>query len=142
MEHVKNFYKNKKTLVTGGAGFIGSHLSEKLCSCEADVTVLDDLSFGFVSNLKNCLHKEGPYGPSENKINFVAGNITDIDTCLRATKEQEIVFHLAAMTSVPESIKNPQELLETYLENIILMVILLFMIQWLEWLKIFHFDIL
>ena len=99
MEHLKNFYKNKNVLVTGGAGFIGSHISEELCSYGANVTVLDDLSFGCISNLKN----------SVSKINFIAGSITDFDACLKATKEQAVIFHLAAMTSVPESVKHPQE---------------------------------
>ena len=97
MERLKSFYKNKNVLVTGGAGFIGSHLSENLCSHESNVTILDDLSFGCVSNLKNC------------SVNFMAGNITDFEICLKATKDKEIVFHLAAMTSVPESVKNPLE---------------------------------
>lgn len=90
-------FKNKKVLVTGGAGFIGSHLVDKLVELGADVTVLDNLSTGSLENLRK----------SQNKINFINGDITNYKVCINACENQEIIFHLAAMVSVPESIENP-----------------------------------
>jgi UDP-glucose 4-epimerase len=97
LHDLKNFYKNKNVLVTGGAGFIGSHIAEKLCQYQANVTVLDDLSTGSIKNLESFCHK----------INFLAHDITSFKKCLKATKKQDIVFHTAAFVSVPESIKHP-----------------------------------
>ena len=91
---MKTYYKNLKILVTGGAGFIGSHISEKLISLGAKVTVLDNLSTGSLKNIKN-------------DVNFIHGDISDIDTCLSATKNQDLVFHLAAFISVPLSLQDP-----------------------------------
>lgn len=96
MKNLEN-YKNKKVLVTGGAGFIGSHLVDKLVKIKADVTVIDNLSTGNLNNLENSLFK----------INFFKGDITNLEDCISATKNIECVFHLAAKTSVPESEKDP-----------------------------------
>jgi len=95
---VKNFYKDTPVLVTGGAGFIGSHIAHKLIALGAHVTVLDDLSSGNLENLNDIQHK----------ITFLHASITDFDTCLQATMNRRIIFHLAAFISVPESIENPQ----------------------------------
>lgn len=97
MKHLQSFYGDKQVLVTGGAGFIGSHLTQALCSYGANVTVLDDLSTGSLENLGEC----------EDKIRFLAGDITSFKDCLKATKNQDIVFHTAAFVSVPESVKYP-----------------------------------
>ena len=93
------FYKNLPVLVTGGAGFIGSHLVENLVALGADVTVLDNLSTGKPENIKNL----------KQKIKFINGDIRDLKTCFDATKNKKIIFHLAAFVSVPESMNNPQE---------------------------------
>jgi len=98
-----DFYAKKKVLVTGGAGFIGSHLIEKLVMLGADVTVLDNLSTGNLENLENV----------QNKIKFINGDIEKLETCLEATKNQEIIFHLAAFISVPGSMANPQACMNT-----------------------------
>ena len=97
MEHSKNFYKDKKILVTGGAGFIGSHLVEKLVALEAKVTILDNFSTGKLAHL----HKVLPY------ITVLFSDIRAPFSCYKATMNQDIVFHLASFVSVPESIKNP-----------------------------------
>lgn len=99
MELLKEFYCNKKVVVTGGAGFIGSYLTEQLVSLGAHVTVLDDLSTGNINNIDAVVYK----------INFLRGSITDLETCLAATKNCSIIFHCAALVSVPESIENPQK---------------------------------
>lgn len=97
MENVKSFYRGKKVLVTGGAGFIGSHIAQRLCSYEAEVTILDDLSSGSLTNICEFAHG----------INFIAGSITNYKACIKATKKQDIVFHTAAFISVPLSLKHP-----------------------------------
>ena len=97
MDFLQKFYQNKNVLVTGGAGFIGSHIAEKLCSYKANVTILDDLSTGTLINISTFC----------SKINFLAKDITSYKDCLKATKKQDIVFHTAAFTSVPQSVKHP-----------------------------------
>lgn len=104
---MKNFYKNKDVLVTGGAGFIGSHLTEKLIELEANVTVLDNLSTGNLQNLINV----------KDKINFIHGDIKDLESCITASKDIDIMFHLAAFISVPGSMANPQECMKTNVDG-------------------------
>ena len=94
----KVFYQDTPVLVTGGCGFIGSHLAELLVSYGARVTVLDDLSTGFEKNIESI----------QNKTTFIKGSITDHATCLKATEGKKIIFHLAAATSVPDSIERPE----------------------------------
>lgn len=91
--------KNKKILVTGGAGFIGSNLCEYLLNCGADVTCLDNLSTGFRHNIEEFLDSPN--------FNFIQGDIRDLETCQKACKNQEFVLHQAALGSVPRSIKDP-----------------------------------
>jgi nucleoside-diphosphate-sugar epimerase len=90
-------FKSKKVLVTGGAGFIGSHLVDALVAADCDVTVLDDLSTGHFSNLRHI----------ENRITFYKGDIRDQDILVKATKECNIIFHQAAVVSVPQTVDNP-----------------------------------
>lgn len=97
MKKLKDFYNNLSVLVTGGAGFIGSHLAEKLVELGAKVTIIDNLSTGKITNLENI----------KQKLQFIQGDITDLKTCIKVTQNQKIIFHLAAFVSVPESIKNP-----------------------------------
>jgi nucleoside-diphosphate-sugar epimerase len=84
-------------LVTGGAGFIGSHIVERLVQSGADVTVLDDLSTGRRENLRNV----------RDRIRFVRGNVARLDACRRAMQGVDYVFHHAAVTSVPRSTHTP-----------------------------------
>lgn len=93
----ENEYKNLPILVTGGCGFIGSHLVEKLLALGAHVTVIDDLSTGTLANIHN----------TQNNITFINASITDFDACLAAVKNQKIIFHLAAMISVADSVEDP-----------------------------------
>lgn len=82
-------------IVTGGAGFIGSRLVKKLHDRGDSVTVVDNLSTGRVGNLEG------------TPVNLVQGDVRDRSLMQKQLKDQEIVFHLAAMISVPESIKDP-----------------------------------
>jgi UDP-glucose 4-epimerase len=89
--------KGARCAVTGGAGFIGGHLSEALASLGAEVTVIDDLSSGS-ANLAAKL-----------PARFVKGTITDSACLAEVFKDVSCVFHLAAMPSVPRSLKQPME---------------------------------
>src|SRR6266513_2125072 len=84
-------------LVTGGAGFIGSHLVERLLVDHHDVTVLDDFSTGRRENL----------APFLDRIRLVEGTITEPATCRRAAEHAEFVLHEAALGSVPRSVIDP-----------------------------------
>ena len=87
----------KSALVTGGAGFIGSHMVDMLVSEGCKVTVLDNLSSGNYLNLK---HIEG-------QISFYEDDIRNQEALNAAAKGCEVIFHLAAVVSVPQSIENP-----------------------------------
>ncbi len=87
-------------LITGGAGFIGSHLVEYLLHHEASrVVVLDNLATGFRENLANF---EGQQG-----FEFIEGDIRDLADCQKACEGIDIVLHQAALGSVPRSIQDP-----------------------------------
>ena len=89
-----------RVLVTGGAGFIGSHLVNALLAKGDAVTVLDNLSNGSMDNLKN--HTNNP------AFRFIQGDIRDAKTVENAVVGVDAVIHEAAMISVPLSIKNPK----------------------------------
>jgi nucleoside-diphosphate-sugar epimerase len=86
-------------LVTGGAGFIGSNITDELIRRGHEVVVLDDLSTGKEANLKGV----------RNKIDFRTGSITDLKTVQSACRGMDYVVHLAARTSVPKSVVDPIE---------------------------------
>jgi nucleoside-diphosphate-sugar epimerase len=93
----KNEYKILKILVTGGAGFIGSHLVDALVNQGHKIIVLDNLSSGKLANLMNI----------ENRIEFVAGDIRDLDLLVRIVNGCDLVYHMAAMVSVDQTVKEP-----------------------------------
>ncbi|MCH8889995.1 MAG: SDR family oxidoreductase [Myxococcales bacterium] len=84
-------------LVTGGAGFIGGHLVEGLLRAGWSVRVIDDLSTGSERNLAHAM----------DRIEFTRGNICDADALERVMGGVEVVFHQAAMASVPRSVAMP-----------------------------------
>ena len=84
-------------LVTGGAGFIGSHLVDALLARGARVAVLDDLSTGLESNLEHC----------RDRVDLIRGDLRDLSTCRKACRGRALVFHLAARGSVPRSLEQP-----------------------------------
>lgn len=92
-------------LVTGGAGFIGSHLVSAALQRGAHVTVLDDLSTG---NLDNLAHLQG-----KPALRFVQGSILNRELVNELCQNVDSVFHFAAKISVPESIKDPVNYVET-----------------------------
>jgi len=91
------FFGGARVLITGGAGFIGSHLAEALASLGASVIVLDDLSGGTRENLAS-------FGPVE----FVHGSILDRDLLNHCTRGCRWVLHQAALGSVPRSVEQPR----------------------------------
>jgi nucleoside-diphosphate-sugar epimerase len=86
-----------KYLVTGGAGFIGSHVAETLVERGDEVRVLDNLSTGKLENLAGFLPR----------IEFLEGDIRDLETCRRAVEGVQAVFHEAALASVVRSVADP-----------------------------------
>lgn len=95
----------RRWLVTGGAGFIGSHLVECLLNTGQEVVTLDNLSTGHMDNL---LEVEAIVGPEAwFRHRFIEGDITCFDTCLNACENIDIVLHQAALGSVPRSIQDP-----------------------------------
>lgn len=93
------FDKKSKFLITGCAGFIGSNLAEYLLKQGHFVRGLDNMSNGLESNLT--ILREYP------TFEFIQGDITDLDTCILATKDIDYVSHQAAWGSVPRSIEMP-----------------------------------
>ena len=88
-----------KYVVTGGAGFIGSHISKKLVERGDIVTVIDNMNTGKEKNLESVI----------DKINFVKGDILDTELLEGITKDVDGVFHQAALASVQDSFDEPDE---------------------------------
>ena len=91
--------ENKKILVTGGAGFIGSNIIEYLLPKKNKITCLDNLITGKKENIEIFLDNPN--------FKFIEGDITNIDDCDRACKGNDLILHQAALGSVPRSIENP-----------------------------------
>lgn len=88
---------DKLCLVTGGAGFIGSHLVDALVERGSRVRVLDDFSTGLRGNISHHC----------SRIELVEGSITDAATVANAVQGCQVIFHLGALASVARSIENP-----------------------------------
>lgn len=91
--------KNKNVLVTGGAGFIGSNLADELIRQGSRVRIIDNLSTGFRENLDEI----------SGDFEFIEGDLNDADLLAKALQDIEIVFHQAALPSVPRSVADPVE---------------------------------
>jgi UDP-glucose 4-epimerase len=96
-----NQLKGTRIFVTGGAGFIGSHLCKKLSDSTSNLTIYDNLSTGKIENVKHL-----------PKVHFVKGDILDLKK-LRSQEKADLIFHLAAQVVVPYSMENPIEDFET-----------------------------
>jgi nucleoside-diphosphate-sugar epimerase len=95
---LETVYRGCPVCVTGGAGFIGSHLCEALVTLGAEVSIIDDLSTGSEENLQ-AIHE---------RVRFVHGSILDPAALIQAAGDARIIFHQAAATSVPASVEQPQ----------------------------------
>jgi UDP-glucose 4-epimerase len=93
--------KGKKVLVTGGAGFVGYHLCNKLQNLTDDLTIYDNLSSGKIENVNDV-----------SKAQFVKGDILDLKGLFDLPK-QDLIYHLAAQVVVPYSMENPMIDFET-----------------------------
>jgi len=102
------FWTGKRVLVTGGAGFIGSHLVDELLQKDAEVRVVDDLSRGSLGNIEQC----------RNRIEFVKRDLTNGKTAIEVTEDCDICFHLAAVVGgVKYMTTHPTEIYRTMLIN-------------------------
>ena len=91
--------EEKKVVVTGGAGFIGSHIAEDLIRRGCHVVVLDDLSTGKLSNIDHL---------PKDDLEFVTGSVTDLGLLSSLLRDVAVVFHEAAIASVTRSLEEPE----------------------------------
>lgn len=94
-----NKLSGKKVLITGGAGFIGSNLCESFLDSGNTVVCYDNLSTGAISNIAHL--------NSNSAFSFIEGDIRDLDACISAVSDVDIILHQAALGSVPRSINDP-----------------------------------
>jgi UDP-glucose 4-epimerase len=97
------------SLVTGGAGFIGSHIVDKFILNNAEVKVLDNLSTGSVSNLSQCINNK--------KFYFIRGDLNHCEYLTKALQEVRTIFHIAAHPEVRTGINNPRIAYEENIRN-------------------------
>lgn len=91
--------KSLRVLVTGGAGFIGSHMIDRLVKDGYDVRAIDNLSTSSQDNIQRLLNAD--------KVDFVKGDICDVSQVTKSVEGVDVVIHFAAVTSVPFSVANP-----------------------------------
>ncbi len=96
---MKQILSNSRVLVTGGAGFIGSNLIESLLAADNQVVCLDNFSTGKMENLKGSI--------DDSRFKLIVGDIRNFDDCEKSVRNIDIIFHEAALGSVPRSIKDP-----------------------------------
>lgn len=94
-------YSKKNILLTGGAGFIGSHIADALIRDErvGKVRVLDNLATGSIKNIEHLVGLPG--------VEFIQGDIRDLEVCKKAAEEMDLICHQAALGSVARSIQDP-----------------------------------
>jgi nucleoside-diphosphate-sugar epimerase len=100
-------WQGRRVLVTGGAGFIGSHLVDRLVELGARVRVLDDFSTGREDNIHRRRIGSLAVAEQSRAITVISATIEDAGICRKACDEVEIVFHQAALANVPESLREP-----------------------------------
>jgi UDP-glucose 4-epimerase len=98
----------KKVLITGGAGFIGSHLAEQWINQNAEVIILDNLRSGKLGNIEHLTNAK-----------FINKSITDKEAVLKASEGVDYIYNLAALVSVPESVENPYECVDINVNGVL-----------------------
>lgn len=105
-------FKGKKVLITGADGFIGSHLTEKLVECGANVTALAQYnsfnSWGWLDSINSGI---------KNEINIITGDVRENDSVRNMIRGQEVVMHLAALIAIPYSYISPMAYIRTNIEG-------------------------
>jgi UDP-N-acetylglucosamine/UDP-N-acetylgalactosamine 4-epimerase len=96
---MERILRNTRVLITGGAGFIGSNLAESMLYAGNNVVCLDNFSTGKMENIKEFINNP--------RFTLIEGDIRNFSDCENAVKNIDIVFHQAALGSVPRSIKDP-----------------------------------
>jgi UDP-glucose 4-epimerase len=91
--------RHSKILVTGGAGFIGSHIVDRLLTNDFEVTVIDDLSTGRLENIAS--HQ------TRKDFHFIQGDIQNLDLVSKTLQDVDAIFHEAALVGVTDSVENP-----------------------------------
>lgn len=99
-----------KILITGGAGFIGSHIAEHYQGIAEEVRVLDNLRTGYKKNLDGL------------KVTFIEGSITDRELVAEAVKGVDYIFHMAALVSVPESMAKIRETIDLNVNGLLVVL--------------------
>ena len=94
-----------KALITGGAGFIGSHLAERLLHDGHDVAVIDDLSTGSIDNISHL--------KSDKRFSYVIDSVTNEPLLAELIDQSDVVFHLAAAVGVKLIVEQPVHTIET-----------------------------
>jgi len=107
INRIMNYTWQMKILLTGGAGFIGSHLTDRLVSDGYSVTIIDNLSTGRLENIQNHI--------TTKKIKYIQGSILNTDLINELVSDSDYVFHLAAAVGVFNIVKKP---LDSLLINI------------------------
>lgn len=96
---VKTNLKGCKVLITGGAGFVGSHLSEALIDKGCNIRILDNLSTGYLENINHLLEFDS--------VEFIEGDVRDSESCTKAVEDVDIVFHEAAQINPVRAVEDP-----------------------------------
>lgn len=112
MKNEKKAKLPKRFLITGGAGFIGSHLAETLINQGHQVTVIDNLSTGNFKNIEHLVDKRSKDG-DQSQFRFAIDNITNEIVLDRLVSECDFIFHLAAAVGVKLIVENPVHTIET-----------------------------
>jgi len=107
MDHAT--HNTQRVLITGGAGFIGSHLTERLLNDGSSVTVIDDLSTGSLDNLK--------VAQANPRFRFIQGKVSECAELAALVAEADQVFHLAAAVGVELVVRSPVRVIETNLHE-------------------------
>ncbi len=95
----------QRVLVTGGAGFIGSHIVDELLNRGFETFIVDNFSSGNLNNLRDNLHNP--------LLHIIRGDISQIKDILKDLKDFDVVFHEAAIASVTDSVRNPGKVFES-----------------------------